>query len=193
MGTWKAQEKFAQTLKSSLYSWFLDLLKPTPEEFSNKNTKKLIVYQCPEDIFIILEHPKKMLEWISYNFEWIIEENESRTLTNKTSSNDMSWSKAYKYLARLLIMMWDRPNKKGEIEFIPMHWLKFDLVVAEHLSIYKNMKVWEHLRGVSYTPKNKKVSSIIPLGWTPLTSQQESLLTKEERAQYKKIKQVYEL
>ena len=55
------------------------------------------------------------------------------------------------------------------------------------------MKVWEHLRGVSYTPKNKKVSSIIPLGWTPLTSQQESLLTKEERAQYKKIKQVYEL
>ena len=33
----------------------------------------------------------------------------------------MSWSKAYKYLARLLIMMWDRPNKKGEIEFIPMH------------------------------------------------------------------------
>jgi hypothetical protein len=55
------------------------------------------------------------------------------------------------------------------------------------------MKVWEHIKNLSYRPKNKSGWNGIPDNWWPLEWEEEPLLTKDEYNKYTKIKKIYEL
>lgn len=170
------------------------------EKLQWKESKNLLgdLISQPEDIkFVCQKFPKKSFYRAADYMNDFIKYQEENTEYYGCSEDDKKITLAFQNIGRMCCMYWTEIKKGNEV-LIPMHRIKLDYVVKNHLGQFEYQPVGALIKKLipyrEYTQRceNNHNNNALPENWVPKSPEEEKALKGEDLKHYKKYKSIYE-